>query len=150
MKVHDNDFIKAKRRLYMTATPRIYGDESKQKAGNKNAVLCSMDDEIIYGEELHRLGFSEAVELGLLSDYKVLVMAVDENYVSRALQKLITDSNNELSLDDSVKIVGCLNALSKKTLYQVDEESFATDPRPCAAPLPSHPPLKVPRNSRRC
>ena len=130
VKVHDNDFIKAKRRLYMTATPRIYGDESKQKAGNKNAVLCSMDDETIYGEELHRLGFSEAVELGLLSDYKVLVMAVDENYVSRALQKLITDSNNELSLDDSVKIVGCLNALSKKTLYQVDEESFATDPAP--------------------
>ena len=130
VKVHDNDFIKAKRRLYMTATPRIYGDESKQKAGNKNAVLCSMDDETIYGEELHRLGFSEAVELGLLSDYKVLVMAVDENYVSRALQKLITDSNNELSLDDSVKIVGCLNALSKKTLYQVDEEGFATDPTP--------------------
>jgi len=130
VRVHDNDFIQAKRRLYMTATPRIYGDESKQKADNKNAVLCSMDDETIYGEELHRLGFSESVELGLLSDYKVLVLAVDENYVNRSLQRLITDSNNELSLDDSVKIVGCLNGLSKKTLFDADDGSFATDPAP--------------------
>ena len=89
-----------------------------------------MDDETIYGEELHRLGFSESVELGLLSDYKVLVLAVDENYVNRSLQRLITDSNNELSLDDSVKIVGCLNGLSKKTLFDADDGSFATDPAP--------------------
>lgn len=130
VKVHDNDFIHAKHRLYMTATPRIYGDESKQKAGSKNAVLCSMDDEHLYGKEFHRLGFSESVELGLLSDYKVLVMAVDENYVNRALQKLITNSDNELTLDDSVKIVGCLNALSKRTLYEVDKEGFAVDPAP--------------------
>ena len=85
VKVHDDSFIHANKRLYMTATPRIYGDESKAKANSKNAILCSMDDESIYGKEFHNLGFSRAVELGLLSDYKVLVLAVDEAYVSRTL-----------------------------------------------------------------
>ena len=44
VKVHDNDFIQAKKRLYMTATPRLYSDESKSKAAQTDAVLCSMDD----------------------------------------------------------------------------------------------------------
>ena len=127
VKVHDSDYIKGEKRLYMTATPRIYGDASKSKAKNINAELCSMDDEDIYGKELYTLGFSRAVEEGLLTDYKVIVLAVDENYVSRSLQKMITDKNNELTLDDSVKIIGCLNGLSKKTLYESDKESFKND-----------------------
>lgn len=130
VKVHDDDFIHAKKRLYMTATPRIYGDESKAKANNSNAVLCSMDDESIYGPQFHSLGFSSAVELGLLSDYKVLVLAVDEAYVSRTLQNLLTNRDNELTLDDSVKIVGCLNGLSKRTIYEGDVDGFASDPAP--------------------
>lgn len=130
VKVHDDSFIHANKRLYMTATPRIYGDESKAKANSKNAILCSMDDESIYGKEFHNLGFSRAVELGLLSDYKVLVLAVDEAYVSRTLQNMLTTSDNELRLDDAVKIVGCLNGLSKKTIYAGEAEGFASDPAP--------------------
>ena len=76
----------------MTATPRIYGDESKQKASKNSAILCSMDDEEIYGKTFHTLGFSDAVSQGLLSDYKVIVLAVDEGYVNRALQNLLTDA----------------------------------------------------------
>ncbi|MGN6641441.1 MAG: restriction endonuclease, partial [Verrucomicrobiota bacterium] len=78
VKVHDANFIKAKKRLYMTATPRVYGDEAKVKAGQADAELCSMDDVSLFGEEFHRLGFGEAVSKNLLSDYKVLVLAVDE------------------------------------------------------------------------
>lgn len=130
VKVHDDSFIHASKRLYMTATPRIYGDEGKAKASSKNAILCSMDDESIYGKEFHNLGFSRAVELGLLSDYKVLVLAVDEAYVSRTLQNMLTTSDNELRLDDAVKIVGCLNGLSKKTIYAGEAEGFASDPAP--------------------
>ena len=48
-KVHDNSIIKAKRRLYMTATPRLYDDNSKSKAAQNDAIICSMDDEDIYG-----------------------------------------------------------------------------------------------------
>lgn len=129
-KVHNNEIINANKRLYMTATPRVYGDESKNKADEANAILCSMDDESLYGPEFHKLGFGKAVELGLLSDYKVIVLTVSEEYVSRSLQKLLSDENNELTLDDSVKIVGCWNGLSKITCYEEDKESFDLDPEP--------------------
>lgn len=128
VKVHDNDIINSKRRLYMTATPRIYADESKQKAVNNSALLCSMDDETVYGKDFHVLGFAESVSMGLLSDYKVIVLAVDEGYVSRTLQNLLRDSNSELTLDDSVKILGCLNGLSKKTIFEGEENYFENDP----------------------
>lgn len=128
VKVHDNDVIDSKRRLYMTATPRIYADESKQKAANNSALLCSMDDETVYGKDFHVLGFAESVSMGLLSDYKVIVLAVDEGYVSRTLQNLLTDADSELTLDDSVKIMGCLNGLSKKTLFEGEENYFENDP----------------------
>ena len=128
VKIHNDAFIRGRKRLYMTATPRIYGDESKAKANEKSALLCSMDDEEIYGREFYRLGFSEAVSQGLLSDYKVIVLAVDENYVSRTLQNLITTHDSELVLEDAVKIMGCLNGLSKRTVFEDEENSFANDP----------------------
>ncbi len=128
--VHDNNYIQAKKRLYMTATPRIYGDESKNKASQASAVICSMDDENIYGKEFHRLGFGNAVEQGLLSDYKVLILTVDEGYVNRALQDLLTDEQSELKLDDAVRILGCLNGLSKRSMLEGEESYFANDPTP--------------------
>jgi predicted helicase len=114
VKVHDAEFLKATKRLYMTATPRIYGDQAKTVAKQAEAELASMDDPKLFGDEFHRLGFGEAVSNRLLSDYKVLVLAVDEKYVSKTFQKQIADSNNELNLDDAVKITGCWNGLWKK------------------------------------
>ena len=114
VKIHDAAFIRGKKRLYMTATPRIYSDDSKTKAREAEAEVCSMDETSFFGEELHRLGFGEAVSKGLLSDYKVLVLAVDEKYVARTFQRQIADENNELRLDDAVKITGCWNGLAKR------------------------------------
>ena len=71
-----------------------------------------MDDEEIFGKDFYRLGFSKAVSLGLLSDYKVIVLAVDENYVSRTLQNLLTDSSSELVLEDAVKRIVALLVLA--------------------------------------
>ncbi|MDE5770290.1 MAG: DEAD/DEAH box helicase family protein [Ruminococcus sp.] len=130
VRVHDEKYIKTAKRLYMTATPRVYGDSSKKKADENSVVLCSMDDISLYGEEFYRLGFAQAVKLGLLSDYKVIVLAVDEEYAVRTCQKQITDKKSELKLDDSVKIIGCLNGLSKKTIFSGDESYFANDPLP--------------------
>lgn len=129
VKVHDNDFIKGKKRLYMTATPKIYGDGVKGRANEVNAELCSMDDESIYGPEFHKLSFSEAVKQGLLTDYKVLVLAVDEEYVKIELQDLLKDENHELKLDDSVKIMGCWNGLSKISTWD-EKQDFLSDPTP--------------------
>ena len=127
VRVHRQDFLRAKKRLYMTATPRIYADSAQSKAKENDVLLCSMDDEALYGPQFHRLGFGEAVERGLLSDYKVMVLAVDEQHVSSALQRHMADEHNELRLDDAVKIVGCWNGLAKRFL---GEEAKTEDPLP--------------------
>lgn len=120
--VHNKDFIKAKKRLYMTATPKLFNDSTKTQAEEKKAMLCSMDDESLYGQEFHRLGFGEAVGSGLLTDYKVMVLAVSEKYISKAFQRPIADSNNELNLEDAAKIIGCWNGLSKQMGMDEDRE----------------------------
>jgi predicted helicase len=128
-KVHNNDFIKAKKRLYMTATPRLYDDNTKSKAAQVEAVLCSMDDVSLYGEEVYRIGFGEAVEKDLLTDYKVLILTLNENDVPPAVQKMIMDKESEINTDDASKLIGCINALSKQILG--DEGIIKeTDPEP--------------------
>ncbi|MFX1802077.1 DEAD/DEAH box helicase family protein [Paraburkholderia sp. A1RO-5] len=116
VRVHDADYIRAAKRMYMTATPRIYGDSAKATAERDNVALCSMDDKALYGDELFVITFSEAVKRGLLVDYKVIVLAVEEAHVSRRLQDLLRDENNQLKVDDAAKIVGCWKALSKQGL----------------------------------
>jgi len=118
VRVHDADYIHAAKRLYMTATPRIYGDSAKATAERDNVALCSMDDKALYGDELFVITFSEAVKRGLLVDYKVIVLAVEETHVNRRLQDLLKDDNNQLKVDDAAKIVGCWKALSKQGLTE--------------------------------
>lgn len=117
VKVHDASFIQATKRLYMTATPRIYGDTAKAKAETDNVALCSMDDPLLYGPELFVINFSEAVRLGLLCDYKVVVLAIEEAHVSRRIQELLKNDNNELRVDDAAKIIGCWKALAKQGMH---------------------------------
>lgn len=114
VKVHDNKFLQAKHRLYMTATPRIYTEEAKKKARQGYAELCSMDDIEKYGEEIYRIGFSEAVEKGLLSDYKVVVLTIGEDQIPASIQNAIADKGTEISTDSASKLIGCINALSKR------------------------------------
>ena len=124
-KIHSNDFIASKRRLYMTATPRLYSANVKVKAKeNENVdVLCSMDSKELYGEEFHRLSFNDAVSQGLLADYKVLVLTVSEEDIPQEIRTHIKDNYNfasekdklhELNFDDATKIIGCINGLSKR------------------------------------
>jgi predicted helicase len=114
VRIHDSKFIKTKKRLYMTATPRLYTAESKSRAKEREIPVWSMDDENVYGKQLYYLGFSQAVSEGLLSDYKVVVLGVDENVVSREIQSAFPKNSNkkELPLVDPAKIVGCWNALA--------------------------------------
>ena len=124
-KVHRNDYIKASKRLYMTATPRLYSANIKVKAKeNENIdVLCSMDDESTYGEEFHRLSFNDAVSQGLLADYKVLVLTVSEEDIPETIRTNIKEKYTktkekerltELNFDDATKLIGCINGLSKR------------------------------------
>ncbi len=122
VKVHNADFIRAAKRLYMTATPRIYADVAKATAERDSVALCSMDDPALYGDLLHIITFSEAVQFGLLSDYKVIVLTIDETHVSSRLQELLADDNNQLKVDDAARIVGCWKALSKQGIQDELED----------------------------
>lgn len=113
VRVHRQDFLAGKKRIYMTATPRIYGEGAQAKAREVDAELASMDDVSMFGETLFTRNFGWAVQNDLLTDYKVIVLAVDEEAVSKGVQKLLSARDSELLLDDATKMVGCYKALAK-------------------------------------
>jgi len=115
VRIHDDAYVAAKKRLYMTATPRIFADTAKRKADDYDARLASMDDEEKFGKDLFHRGFGWAVENQLLTDYKVVVLAVDEGLISQTIQNRLKDGP-ELTLDDATKIIGCYKALTKSDL----------------------------------
>lgn len=119
-RVHDNSYIKGNKRLYQTATPKIYGTDAKQKADDSSVILSSMDDENIYGTEIFRLGFGEAVSNDILTDYKVMVLAIDEKMIQKDMQRAISDSENGLDIDDISKLIGVWNGLMKRSSVEKD------------------------------
>ncbi|MBU3846571.1 MAG: DEAD/DEAH box helicase family protein [Candidatus Acinetobacter avistercoris] len=119
VKIHDGGFILGKKRLYMTATPRIFSDDVKDKA--TDFTLYSMDNEKLFGETLYTINFSEAVKRGLLVDYKVIVLTVDSDTIIKKIGNTITE-NSEIMVDDAARIVGCWKALSKQGIHADVEE----------------------------
>ena len=109
--VHDGARILGEKRLYMTATPRLYTKGAKSKAARHNIEVFSMDDEATYGPRFHRLTFSQAVEQNLLSDYKVVVFALSISTVNEALPAHIVLPEGIIDLSDAAQIVGCWRVL---------------------------------------
>ena len=129
VRIHDNENIKGIKRLYMTATPKIYSDKAKKQAEEGEASLASMDDENTFGKIFYYLSFGEAVEKNLLSDYKVVVLHVDERIVSENLQRS-WEEGSELKLDDATKMIGCYKALSKIGFNDNKKEEEIVDNEP--------------------
>ncbi len=124
--VHDNAKIHARRRLYMTATPKMYSETTKKIASAKDLTIWSMDDTEIFGDEFHRLSFKDAIELGVLSDYQLLAFCVAEGEaqqlmrddIADKIQAIVDEMNSKIkdpkkelkfsfSVDDVAKIIGC-------------------------------------------
>ncbi len=131
---HSDENIKAKKRLYMTATPKVYSESSKAKAKESDNVIYSMDDAEIFGEEIYTLNFSKAIALDLLTDYKVIILAVrKENLsgVTNSVNKKISQLKAEgTKLDKKLinnefvcKIVGTHKGLAKQDLIVLDDEN---------------------------
>ncbi len=131
---HSDENIKAKKRLYMTATPKVYSESSKAKAKESDNVIYSMDDEEIFGEEIYTLNFSQAIALDLLTDYKVIILAVRKenlsgvtNSVNKKISQLEakgTKLDKKLINNEFVcKIIGTHKGLAKQDLIVLDEEN---------------------------
>ncbi|RAZ73506.1 DEAD/DEAH box helicase [Planococcus halotolerans] len=112
-KVHSDNNIKTARRLYQTATPRVYGEDARKKAEEMSVLIADMSDSSTYGEEFYRIGFGDAIRKDILTDYKVMVLAVDEEVIARRFQQLLA-RESELEFDDVTKIIGCWNGLVKR------------------------------------
>lgn len=123
-RIHDAGYIKADRRLYMTATPRLFDERTKGKAEEHSAEITSMDDESVFGPELHRLGFGQAVEQGLLTDYRVVVMTVDESVAAGAMAAMnaAAGASGELTLDTASAMIGAWNGLAKRSGKEADHK----------------------------
>ncbi|MCY4552460.1 MAG: DEAD/DEAH box helicase family protein, partial [Candidatus Poribacteria bacterium] len=122
--VHDADRIRAKKRLYMTATSRLYTESARAKAAKHNIEVFSMDDPETYGPEFHRLPFSTAVEKDLLSDYKVVILAMSEQGVNETLHRYLSNGGSEVNINDATKIVGCWRALQNPERKSPDDDSI--------------------------
>ena len=119
--IHDKERICAKKRLYMTATSRLYTEGAKAKAARHDREVYSMDDPDTYGEEFHRLPFSKAVDQDLLSDYKVVLLAMSEQGTDAALQTYRSSGGGEININDATKIVGCWRALQNPERKSPDD-----------------------------
>lgn len=124
--VHDNGYVKGLKRLYMTATPRIYSENAKKKAEDGNVVMRSMDDESLFGTEFYHIGFGEAVEKGLLSDYKVMILTINERMIPPGMADQFYNISTQIDMDAALKLMGCISALSK--IVEGDDTIRATDP----------------------
>lgn len=114
VKVHSDLNIKGAKRLYQTATPKIYGADAKSKGQEMSVAISSMDDEAIYGKVIYRLGFGDAITRDILTDYKLMVLAVDEQTIQKDMQKSLSDPENGLNLDDVGRIIGVWNGMLKR------------------------------------
>ena len=129
----------------MTATPRLYGEDSKKKAKDVDAVICSMDDESLYGKEIYRIGFGVAVEQGLLSDYKVMILTLSESDVTPEVQKVLANTEQEIvSMDDVSKLIGTINAMSKQIISDTGSVTV-NDPEPMRRAVAFVPNIKTSR-----
>lgn len=116
-KVHSNSNVKGYKRLYQTATPKLYGTEARKKAESNSIVVSSMDDENLYGKVFYRLGFGDAISHDILTDYKLMVLAVDETIVQKDMQKSLSDPENGLNIDDVGRIIGVWNGMIKRESF---------------------------------
>ncbi|GAA9077328.1 DEAD/DEAH box helicase family protein [Helicobacter pylori] len=131
---HSDEHIQAKKRLYMTATPKVYSESSKAKAKESDNAIYSMDDESIFGEEIYTLNFERAIALDLLTDYKVMILAVRKenlsgvtNSVNQKISRLEaqgTKLDKKLINNEFVcKIIGTHKGLAKQDLIALDDEN---------------------------
>ncbi|GAA8642704.1 DEAD/DEAH box helicase family protein [Helicobacter pylori] len=131
---HSDGNIQAKKRLYMTATPKVYSESSKARAKEGDNIIYSMDDEEVFGEEIYTLNFTRAIALDLLTDYKVMILAVRKedlsgvtNSVNKKISRLEAEGTkldkNLINNEFVCKIIGTHKGLAKKDLIALDDEN---------------------------
>ena len=109
----DDTHIKSKKRLFMTATPRIYGTNAKNQASENDVMLATMDDISQFGPVLHELNFGDAIAKNVLSDYQVVVIGITDNQVAEQVQRRKLLSDKSLNKPIDAKSLGAIIGISR-------------------------------------
>lgn len=104
-------YIPCQKRLFMTATERMLMPRLKQQAEESDRTIFSMDDPEVYGNTFHRLNFGEAIKLGIISDYRIVVAAIREQDIYEWIK-----NNTELE-DDEESINAFAQVIFSQILY---------------------------------
>lgn len=120
--VLDDAAIRARRRLYMTATPRYFTGRVLKAAIEADFEVASMDDERMFGNVFHRLSFNEAIELKELTDYQVVIVGVDNATYREWAETGTLITRDGLSVTDARTLagqIGLAKAMRKYDLHRV-------------------------------
>ncbi len=134
--IHEEDKVVARRRLFMTATPRIYTRRARRQVAEVGGDygVYSMHDTSVFGSEFFRMDFADAIEAGHLTDYKVVVIAVDEVLAGELHSQIQVTKGPRLKVDDVVRLAGCWDALADPTTRTTSGRvTGAADPRHAAS-----------------
>jgi predicted helicase len=98
--VLDKDQIPADKRLFMTASPKVYQAHFKKQAADSGVDVVSMDDHVVFGPVLHKLSFGEAIEQDLLTDYQVVIVGIDNpRYSEMIAERSLVQTDNDIQSD---------------------------------------------------
>jgi superfamily II DNA or RNA helicase len=112
----DGGAIRARRRLFFTATPTVYGTRDKSRAANKNVRLASMDDHALFGPVIHHLSFAQAIDQGLLCPYQVAVIPIDDDEVHELIKRrriVTADGEHNLEAGRLATQIACARAMRR-------------------------------------
>jgi predicted helicase len=120
--VLDGEKIRATKRLFATATPRSYATAVHKAAADRGVEIVGMDDEAVFGKVLYSLPFSQAIQKGLLTDYRVVIIGVDNPMIAAWIEKreiVATESGIENDAESLAAQIGLLKAIKDYDLKRM-------------------------------
>ena len=93
---HNDEKFPAKFRIYQTATPRVY-DTGGKSLKNDDWIVRNMDDEEVFGVELYRKSYADAVANEWLTDYRIIALGVNDEDAYKTANDLASKSSKALS-----------------------------------------------------
>jgi superfamily II DNA or RNA helicase len=136
----DNAQIRSTKRLFATATPRTYSSTGHKATEDRGVEVVGMDNTALFGEVLHALPFGKAIERKLLTDYRVVIIGVDDPTIAQWIAKrelVSTGTGIETDSESLAAQIGLLKAIKDYDLKRVISfhsrvnraETFASDMR---------------------
>ncbi len=113
--LHSDTYLPARKRIYMTATPRVFTPTHRKKLEQRNfdGQSYSMDDVETYGDEAYRMSFAHAIKEGYLSDYEIVIIGgTQDDFEREVAGREIDVGGEQIDSETIIKLAGCWDALA--------------------------------------